>query len=78
MNNKLIIELIQDFRAWETGTGEGLTHMQCEILLEAEEHEVFMFDQSLYQSIMDYRDHLELESDLDGYYENSRIQAYND
>lgn len=62
MNDKLIRQLVQDFKAWDQGLGKPLTYDQCQILLEAEEHEVFMFDYSLYQDIMEFRDHLELES----------------
>lgn len=76
-NPKLINELIADFKAWENGEGDALTYYQCQILLEAEEHEAFMYNHSLYQDIMDFRDHLEINSDLDGYYENQRMQAYN-
>ena len=78
-SNKLINELIADFRAYERGEGEALTYDQCQVLLNSEEHEAFIYDYGLYQDIMNFRDHLELEmdDDLDGYYENQRIQAYN-
>lgn len=77
--DKLVTELIEDFRAWERGEGAPLTHDQCSVILEAEDHEAFMFDIGLYRDIMDFRDHLELEmdDDLDGFYENQRMQAYN-
>ena len=77
--DKLVTSLIEDFRKWERGEGAPLTYDQCSVVLASEEHEAFMFDYGLYRDIMDFRDHLELEmdDDLDGFYENQRMQCYN-
>jgi hypothetical protein len=78
-NPKLVTELITQFKNWESGHAEPLTYDQCSVVLASEEHEAFMFDYGLYRDIMDFRDYLELEmdDDLEGYYENQRMQAYN-
>jgi hypothetical protein len=78
-SEKLVTELIIQFKNWESGHAEPLTYDQCSVVLASEEHEAFMFDHGLYRDIMDFRDHLEseMEPDLDGFYENQRMQCYN-
>lgn len=54
---KTIDQLISQFQAYEYGRAEALTLAECEYLLSNEEQ----IDFSLYQDVMNFRDHLELE-----------------
>lgn len=57
----MIEKLIEKYRHFEQGMGIGLTFEEVQFLCDNEEHEVFMFDFSLYRDLMDYRDHLQEE-----------------